>query len=294
MVVDALPWLVEAVRAHPLVGLGEMHGSATEHAFLRQLVAHDGFAADVVIEFGNALYQDRLDAYIGGDEVPRDRLRDVWRDTTQSPINSWEDPIYAELLATIREVNRRGRDIRVVAGDPPIDWAKVRSVEDWLPFAGARDSHYAAVVENEVLRRGRRALLLIGGMHLVRSAPASVGARFVAMPVVMPHAGYGRLNDEVEAVTSTWPVPSVGAVAGTALASFGMEHLVSGLRDGEGKPKQFRSWRWDELFDWYLYLGPAARLRRSGGAPSADGEFAAELERRRTIVHAPGGIPRLP
>ena len=43
--VEALPWLLEAMRAHALVGLGEMHGSATEHHFIRELVSRDNFAA---------------------------------------------------------------------------------------------------------------------------------------------------------------------------------------------------------------------------------------------------------
>lgn len=71
----ALQWLLDAVRANPLLGLGEMDGSATEHDLIRQLVSHPDFAADdLVIEFGNALYQDVPDAYISGEDIPFGRL----------------------------------------------------------------------------------------------------------------------------------------------------------------------------------------------------------------------------
>ena len=292
--VEALPWLLEAVRGSSLVGLGEMHGSATEHDFVRQLVSHDGFCADLVIEFGNALYQDVLDAYIKGEDVAFEELQRVCRDTTQSPINTWDNPIYAQLLATVRDANRSGGDVRVLAGDPPIDWAKVDAVEDWLQFCASRDDHYATVVENGVLRRGRHAILFIGGMHLIRSSAGGIGRRFPTMPVIMPHSGYGALNKEVEVVTSTWPAVSISRVAGTALANFTMAHFVSGILDGEGRPKQFPPRKWEDLFDYHLYLGPAVALRRSPSPTSSDPRFELELERRRRIAHSPGGIPRLP
>jgi hypothetical protein len=59
----ALQVVLELIQTNRLVGLGEMHRSATEHEFIRELVSHPDFAADcLVIEFGNALYQELLDA----------------------------------------------------------------------------------------------------------------------------------------------------------------------------------------------------------------------------------------
>lgn len=291
----ALQWLLGAIKVNPLVGLGEMHGSASQHYLIRQLVSHPDFAADdLVIEFGNALYQDVLDAYISGEDISIERLRQVWRNTTQSPINTWEDPIYAQLLATVREANGAGGRLRVLAGDPPVDWGKVEKVEDWFAFLTNRDSHYVSVVEREVLGHGRRALLLIGGMHLLRTEPLGVGARFPHMPIIMPHGGYGALNEEVETVMRDWPVPSISPVAGTPLARFTMAHLNSQVFDHEGKPARFPPWRWEQLFDYYLYLGPRATLRRSALATSYEPEFQAELQRRRKITSRLPPPPRRP
>src|SRR5262249_21396578 len=142
----------------------------------------------------------------------------------QSPINTWDDPIYAQLLATVREANRTGGHVRVLAGDPPIDWRKVQRVEECLSFLTDRDSHYASVVETEVLGRGRRGLLLIGGMHLLRKELIGVGARFPDMPIVMLHGGYGALNEEVEAVMPEWPAPSRPTARPTPLAGCPTAH----------------------------------------------------------------------
>jgi hypothetical protein len=104
------------------------------------------------------------------------------------------------------------------------------------------------------------------------------------MPVIMPHSGYGALNEEVERVVRDWPVRSISPVAGTRLAGFTMAHFNSKSFDSDGKPKQFPPWRWEELFDHYLYLGPAAGLRWSAPVSSIEPEFQAELQRRKEIV----------
>jgi hypothetical protein len=131
----ALEGVLELIHANRLVGRGEMHRSVTEHEFIRELVSHREFAAGcLVIEFGNALYQELLDAYIGGEEVPPAEIRQVSLNTTQSAHQQrgdpWDAVIYAELLATIRGLNRAGRCLRVLAGDPPVDWSNVENRDD--------------------------------------------------------------------------------------------------------------------------------------------------------------------
>ena len=39
---------------------------------------------DIVVEFGNARYQDVMDRFVRGEEVPPEALRRVWEDTTQA------------------------------------------------------------------------------------------------------------------------------------------------------------------------------------------------------------------
>lgn len=103
-------------------------------------------------------------------------------------------------------------------------------------------------------------------------------------PASAPHGGYGALSEEVETVMRDWPVPSISPVAGTPLAGFTMAHLNSQVFDHVGKPARFPPWRWEQLFNYYLYLGPRATLRRSSLASSYEPEFQAELQRRREIT----------
>src|SRR6266516_2206744 len=48
-----------------------------------------------------------------------------------------------------------GRQIRVLAGDPPLDWSKITSFDQLRAIAGPqRDIHAASVVEKQVLGKG--------------------------------------------------------------------------------------------------------------------------------------------
>jgi hypothetical protein len=71
-------------------------------------------AGDMIVEFGNALYQDTMDRFLA--DQPVADLREVWRNTTQSPEQTWDAPVYERFYRTVRAVNRMqppGRKIRV-------------------------------------------------------------------------------------------------------------------------------------------------------------------------------------
>jgi hypothetical protein len=169
----AVQYITAAFASHPLVAFSEPgHGSAGTKEFFAALIRHPGFAGtvtDIVIECGNARYQAVADRYFSGQVVQRDELRRIWENTTIVS-GVWQLPMYEDILADIRAVNlTRPADqrIRVLLGDPPIDWATVRGpadedMNDW------RDAHFAWVVEEQVLKKGRRALLWIGGAHISR------------------------------------------------------------------------------------------------------------------------------
>src|SRR5579871_1416041 len=56
-----------------------------------------------------------------------------------------------------------GKKLRVLAGDPPVDWSKAAQQSDVMLD---RDASAAAIIEKEVLSKHRKALLLFGEMHL--------------------------------------------------------------------------------------------------------------------------------
>lgn len=100
---------------------------------------------------------------------PRDQLRQIWENTTVVT-GVWTAPMYEGMLREVRSLNGTlppSKQVRVLLGDPPIDWSVVRGpadedMNDW------RDAHFAWVVDEQVMKKGRRALLWIGGAHLSR------------------------------------------------------------------------------------------------------------------------------
>src|SRR5262249_44049318 len=163
--------LTEAER-HELVALGDFHLDQEFHDFVQALVLQPEFAArfdDIVVEFGTARYQSLADRLLLNlQPVAKGSLSRIWRDATFGGRVYWDAPVYEQFFRTVRAANwrlPRGRRIRVLLGDPPVDWARVRSAPD-LPAPGARERFFAGVVERSVLEKGRHALLIIGGDHV--------------------------------------------------------------------------------------------------------------------------------
>jgi hypothetical protein len=55
--------------------------------------------------------------------------------------------------------------IHVWLGEPEIDWAKIKTFEDWQRVAAYRDIHAAQVIEREILEKNRKALVIYGTGH---------------------------------------------------------------------------------------------------------------------------------
>jgi hypothetical protein len=73
--------------------------------------------------------------YLAGDVIPYDDLRRVRSDTV-----GWIPTVdalgYANFFAQVRAVNLglpADNRIRVWLGDPPIDWSKIKTQEDFFP-----------------------------------------------------------------------------------------------------------------------------------------------------------------
>jgi hypothetical protein len=59
--------------------------------------------------------------------------------------------------------------MRVLAGDPPIDWAKINAAEELQQFLRTRDDLAAQLVVREVLGKQSKALPVYGSGHLWRN-----------------------------------------------------------------------------------------------------------------------------
>lgn len=172
----ALDGIFEAFQTHPLVGLGERHNVAQLLDFYRTLVRDPRFATEighVVVEFGGAAHQDTIDRYVNGEAVPYDVLRQVWDGTVgwQPTVTS---PAYAMFFAQIRQTNQAlppAKRIRVWLGEPPIDWSKITTNAEYRPIVATRDSHAAALIVREILKKNRKALVIYGGAHFDITQP---------------------------------------------------------------------------------------------------------------------------
>jgi outer membrane protein OmpA-like peptidoglycan-associated protein len=238
-----------------------------------------GRVTDVVVEFGNRRYQSLLDRYMSGEDVPVREIRQVWENTTQIS-GVWSSPIYEEFFEDVRAFNRTvpaAKRIRVLLGDPPIDWTKVTSpadedMNDW------RDAHFAWVVEKEVIQKQRKALLFVGGAHISRKVMLAnslihiLDRKFPGKTLVVSAVQVPMLKPAVRTLLRSWPVPSAAEVRGTAIGALDVRDIGFGLSSG----------RVQDDIDVVLFLGsqPFASIIPRIEPNSA---LAAELKRRQTL-----------
>ena len=281
---DAIGGIVGAFDAHAIVGLPDAHGNQQSHAFLLSLIRDPRFIRivnDIVVEFGNARYQDVADRFVRGEEVPYESLRLVWRNHTQ-PSLSADFTHYEEFFRAVRAVNAAapaGRTLRVLLGDPPIDWDAVRNKDDHFKWIEMRDAHPAAILQTEVIARGHRALLIYGTGHLQRKNVLSNFEmndwRAQTIVSLVERAGPTRVLT-IAGVdgrhAAGWKAPALARIQGTALGALDASEYFGGrgrftVRDGKlvaVRQEEWRPLRADEQFDALLYLGvPAA----AGGEP---------------------------
>ena len=169
--VEAIGGIVSAFRTHRLVGLSEgPHGNIEGHRFRLSLIRDPRFTStvnDIVVEFGNARYQSVMDRFVRGDAVDDEALRHVWEDTTN--VNSgWDRPIYKEFFQAVRAVDATlppDRQLRVLLGDPPIDWETIHTRDKLRSATKAGGNYKEEVIRREVLAKNRRAILIFGDGH---------------------------------------------------------------------------------------------------------------------------------
>jgi hypothetical protein len=168
--------ILSLYEQYDIVHIGERHWNVTDYHFRVALINHPRFAEivdDIVIESGNYLYQDLLDEYILKlENVPEDRLSKVWRNTVL-PTGVWDATIYRDFVHAVRDVNEklpREQRVRLIAAEPPIDWSKVNTGEEVSRFFCQRGTHTPRVVQAEILKQNRKALIVYGGAHFYRSS----------------------------------------------------------------------------------------------------------------------------
>jgi hypothetical protein len=252
--VSAVDGILAAFDQYPLVAIGETHGVKELGDLYQAIVRAPGFAdkADaIVVEFGNAFYQSVIDRYIAGEEIPYEELSHVWRDVVGAGFGSLDAPMYEQFFTAVRDVNQTlpaDQRLRVLLGDPAVDWGTVTSAADLDSAMQSRDTYFANVVDTEVMQKGLKALIITGGAHLSRGpapmivsfdgAGSTQGAVSPDMPeqpklmldildekypdqtyVVQVHTGFidSQCNTDTESKFAGWSTPALAPVKGTWL-----------------------------------------------------------------------------
>jgi hypothetical protein len=280
-VADAIRGIVAAFGHHPVVMIGEVHWLGPAGEFYGRLIRDRKFqetVEDIVVEFASRNNQRLLDRYIAGQDLPIDEVRHIWRDTTK--VASWESPIYAQWLAGIRDVNKGlppNRRLRVLAGDTAVDWQSIHTHADWEAL-GDNNASFADVIVNEVLRRGHRALVVLGTNHVTKSGNGNqdtttrVESRYPGSTYVVLLDNRGLLQPPVEELVRLHQLPQNAPIlcelAGTPLGDAADDHAT---------PLASKA-------DALLYLGPPETLTRAlPPAGSLEATYMKEVDRRSMI-----------
>lgn len=287
--------VLQAFQSHDLVMLGEIHGNKQEYEWLRSLVGTPEFANrvdDIVLEFGNSLYQQAVDRYESGGDVPLEEVQGAWRDTVASV--GPPSPVYESLYQAVREINlkRKGKhQIRILCGDPSIDWKQVKEAKDISPYLNTRDQFYAQVVETEVIAKHHRALLIMGTFHFLR--------HFDMMPTrkqfdIEQHLRTAGANPylivfgtntvdrpgDLDPRFASWPIPSIVPLAHNWVGELPAIPVVIG-----GHGPALSNLKLKDAADALLYLGPPASLEtvQMPASELTGTPYGNESERRRKL-----------
>jgi hypothetical protein len=296
--VNAVEALIEQMEHFPLVALGEVHQLQEFYDFLTALLYHPLLPekiTDIVVEFGNAYYQEIADQFLLTDQpVAKADLQQIW--CTASGNILWDAPVYEQFFVTMRAINWTlppSRRLRVLLGDPPFDpyvydfaSPDEEAISAWL----ARDAHYVGVVEQEVMQKGRRALLIAGRYHLLRGLHAGLDSQelnagtqlaqryphqlfvvdLLALSSQHPLVGQARLD--------RWPRRSLALLAGTWLGDALRPTPLSISREASVYGKQA---------DAVLYLGPGELLTASRADPALylAGDHVTQLQHFQQIAN---------
>ena len=265
---------------------------------------------DIVIEFGSARYQPIVDRYIAGEDVPLGAVQPAWQNTV-TPNQIWADEGFFEAVRAINATRPRERRVRVLLGDPPIDWATVRTREDHFRWLSMRDSYPAALIQVEVLARQRKALVVYGHLHFQRRQVMSnfdmSDWRTQTIVSLIERASpqrvfaIWRLDNQIATIlpeAKSWTGPRLVTTCGNRLGAADVALLsppTAGrmqIKDGALVPLPRDQWRAlpiEEQLDAVLYLGPGAAMTAAPVPARACAEPGFVDERLRRIAVA--GIP---
>jgi hypothetical protein len=307
----AVPAILGAFDKYEVVAMPQGHGVQDLNDFILSLIRNPAFSEkvnDIEVEFGNSLYQSELDRYIAGENVPFTEVQKVWRKMGQPA--SGGSGFVEQFFPLVRALNQKlppGRRLRVLAGDSPVDWDQIKSMDDIIRLVH-RDASIASVMEKEVLSKHRKALMLFGTFHLMHgvggSAVSIYEKDYPNVTFVISELGIfdTNLSTLSESKFVKWPIPAVTRAKGTLLGALDISHfLPPPMRIDQDCnfhhefPPMLQK-PMEDLVDAFLYLGPQdLRLREKIPADILlDVSYRAELQKGGAMLGFPNAASETP
>jgi hypothetical protein len=157
---NAVETTIKIFNDYPVVAIGENHSLKELGEFYIALIRHPDFAknvGNVVFEFGNSFYQPLVDRYLNGEDVAYEEVKKAWTTLIATGGSNEISVMYGQFYEAIRE-------IKVWLGDPPASPDDPSVYSENFPD---RDAFYANVVTQDILAKGKKALVIIGAGHFI-------------------------------------------------------------------------------------------------------------------------------
>jgi len=301
----AVSAILSAFDKYEVVAMPQGHGMQDLNDFILSLIRNPGFSEKVngiEVEFGNSLYQPMLDRYIGGEDVSFTELQKVWRKMGQPA--SGASGFVEQFFPLVRALNQKlppERRLRVLAGDPAVDWDQIKGIQDLMARHFDRETSIASVMEKEVLSKHRKALMLFGTLHLMHGTRSAVSLYEKDYPnLTFVISELGIFDTDLPTLSSSrlakWPIPSLALAKGTWLGALDLGHFIpppirideKDCKVHDEFPKALQK-PMEDLVDAFLYLGPQdLRLKETIPADIVlDANYRAEFQRGAAMFGFP-------
>jgi hypothetical protein len=232
--IEPVAAILNAFKSHPVVALSEgEHGNEEGLTFRLSLIRDPRFSTlvnDIVVECGSSRYQGLMDQFVRGSDVSDAELRQIWWQGIEPGV-ACDRPIYEDFVRGVRTLNASlpaKRQLRVLIGEPPVDWAEVHRPDDLMKWLLDRDGRFPAdLIQREVLAKHRRALVVYGSGHLQRRNIGRNYERENTIVSLLESAGIKVFSiwateipvdvRALQADTASWRVPSLALLRNTVL-----------------------------------------------------------------------------
>lgn len=300
--------ILELYKTNDVVLFSESHGNKEIHDFLELFISYPKTAEvidDIVVEFGNAMYQNIADRYVLGENISIDSLALIWRNHTV-PF-TWDSPLYEKFFKVVRAANMNrsdGKKLRVLLGDPPIDWSKVNTGNDYELSLSKRDIHPYELIKEAIITKGRKGFVIIGGAHILpvdlRTGLPNKNRQKATLAQLLkdsfPNQIFGiwvfsgtneeRISMGLDEAYDFKHAKEQGLRGKSFQLLYGDDTYVAEESDGERRWVPLAQDKWvkiDQAVDGVLYLGPNSTTVEADESIYTE-YYLKELERRVRII----------